>query len=58
MLVAPYLNDGLQIKLVENIFFRPYILLTCELMKNLVLLLYYKDEIKIIPTKISIKIIL
>ena len=30
MLVAPYLNDGLQIKLVGNIFSRPYISLTYE----------------------------
>ena len=57
MLVAPYLNDGLQIKLVGNIFSRPYILLTCELMKNFGFDCFInKDEIKIIPhKKISIK---
>ena len=38
MLVAPYLNDGLQIKLVGNIFSRPYILLTCELMVKFLLI--------------------
>ena len=34
MLVAPYLNDGLQIKLVGNIFSKPYILLTCEIIEK------------------------
>ena len=57
MLVAPYLNDGLQIKLVGNIFSRPYILLTCELMKNFGFNCFINnDEIEIIPNKkISIK---
>tara|TARA_B100000927_G_scaffold290418_1_gene289205 strand:+ start:3861 stop:5096 length:1236 start_codon:yes stop_codon:yes gene_type:complete len=57
MLVAPYLNDGLQIKLVGNIFSRPYILLTCELMKNFGLDCFINnDEIEIMPSKkISIK---
>ncbi len=57
MLVAPYLNDGLQIKLVGNIFSRPYILLTCELMKNFGFDCFINnDEIEIIPNKkISIK---
>ena len=57
MLVAPYLNDGLQIKLVGNIFSRPYILLTCELMKNFGLDCFINnDEIEIMPRKkISIK---
>ena len=34
ILVAPYLNHGLQIKLVGNILSKPYILLTCEIMKR------------------------
>ena len=57
MLVAPYLNDGLQIKLVGNIFSKPYILLTCEIMKKFGFsCIFNKDEIKIKPNKkVSIK---
>ena len=57
MLVAPYLNDGLQIKLVGNIFSKPYILLTCEIMKRFGFsCIINKDEIKIKPNKkVSIK---
>ncbi len=57
MLVAPYLNDGLQIKLVGNIFSRPYISLTYELMKNFGFDCFINnDEIEIMPNKkISIK---
>ena len=57
MLVAPYLNDGLQIKLVGNIFSKPYILLTCEILKRFGFsCIINKDEIKIKPNKkVSIK---
>ena len=57
MLVAPYLNDGLQIKLVGNIFSKPYILLTCEIMKKFGFsCIFNKDEIKIKSNKkVSIK---
>ena len=57
MLVAPYLNDGLQIKLVGNIFSKPYILLTCEILKSFGFsCIINKDEIKIKPNKkVSIK---
>ena len=57
ILVAPYLNDGLQIKLVGNIFSKPYILLTCEIMKRFGFsCIINKDEIKIKPNKkVSIK---
>jgi len=52
MLVAPYLNDGLQIKLVGNIFSKPYILLTCEIMKKFGFsCIFNKDEIKIKSNK-------
>ena len=52
MLVAPYLNDGLQIKLVGNIFSKPYILLTCEVMKKFGFsCIFNKDEIKIKSNK-------
>ena len=57
MLVAPYLNDGLQIKLVGNIFSKPYILLTCGILKRFGFsCIINKDEIKIKPNKkVSIK---
>ena len=57
ILVGPYLSDGLQIKLVGNIFSKPYILLTCEIMKSFGFSCFiYKDEIKIKPKKkVSIK---
>jgi len=57
MLVAPYLKDGLQIKLVGNIFSKPYILLTCEILKRFGFsCIINKDEIKIKPNKkVSIK---
>ena len=52
MLVAPYLNNGLQIKLVGNIFSKPYILLTCEVMKKFGFsCIFNKDEIKIKSNK-------
>ena len=57
MLVAPYLNDGLRIKLVGNIFSKPYILLTCEILKSFGFnCIINNDEIKIKPNKkVSIK---
>ncbi len=52
MLVAPYLKDGLKIKLVGNIFSKPYILLTSEVMNRFgFICLINKDEIEIKPTK-------
>ena len=57
ILVAPYLNDGLQIKLVGNILSKPYILLTCEIMKRFGFSCFINNnEIKIEPNKkVSIK---
>ena len=57
ILVGPYLSDGLQIKLVGNIFSKPYILLTCEIMKSFGFSCFInKNEIKIKPKKkVSIK---
>ena len=57
ILVGPYLSDGLQIKLVGNIFSKPYILLTCEIMKSFGFSCFINnDEIKIKPKKkVSIK---
>ena len=52
MLVAPFLKDGLKIKLVGNIFSKPYILLTSEVMNRFgFICLINKDEIEIKPTK-------
>lgn len=57
ILVAPYLNHGLQIKLVGNILSKPYILLTCEIMKRFGFsCVINNNEIKIEPNKkLSIK---
>ena len=57
ILVAPYLNHGLQIKLVGNILSKPYILLTCEIMKRFGFsCVINNNEIKIEPNKkVSIK---
>ena len=57
ILVAPYLKQGLQIKLVGNILSKPYILLTCEIMKRFGFsCVINNNEIKIEPNKkLSIK---
>ena len=52
MLVAPYLNDGLHLKLVGNIFSKPYILLTSEIMKSFGFSCFINnDEIEIKSSK-------
>ena len=52
MLIGPIIEDGLQIKLVGNVFSKPYILLTHEIMKKFGFnCTINNDKIKIKPNK-------